>query len=88
MYSNSIFPVSGALQLNTSGAIGDLPISSAIGAYSSWVKPDTPGKKRFHRLAFLASTFSSSRIGGMDHKLSADLLKWAKNSCGKQPVKH
>lgn len=80
MYSSSIFPVSGALQLNTSGAIGDLPIFSAIGAYSIWVKPDTPGKKRFHKLAFLAATFSSSRIGGMDHKLFADSSKWARIS--------
>ena len=30
--STSMFPVSGALQLSTSGAIADRPVSSAIGA--------------------------------------------------------
>ena len=37
--NTSIFPVSGAEQLNTSEAIFDRPINSASGAYSRFVKP-------------------------------------------------
>src|SRR6516162_576885 len=37
--STSILPVSGALQLNTSGAIADRPVISANGAYSTLLRP-------------------------------------------------
>ena len=47
--SSSMFPVSGAAQLIASGARSRLhPDSSAIGAYSSWVRPDSAGRNRFH----------------------------------------
>src|SRR3546814_5402909 len=38
-HNTSMLPVSGALQLKTSGARKLLPISSASGAYSTWVRP-------------------------------------------------
>ena len=60
-----MLPVSGAAQLSTSGAISMLqPDSSASGAYSRLVSPDTAGRKRFHSPRSLASTLSSSMIGG------------------------
>src|SRR5699024_5224231 len=37
--NTSILPVSGALQLNTSGAIKERPMISQSGAYSKLVKP-------------------------------------------------
>ena len=44
-----MLPVSGAWQLIASGASSLLqPDSSAIGAYSSWVSPDSAGRNRFH----------------------------------------
>ena len=47
--SSSMLPVSGAAQLIASGASSRLqPDSSAIGAYSSWVSPETSGRNRFH----------------------------------------
>ena len=47
-----MLPVSGALQLNTSGAISERPIVSQSGAYSRLVRPapsSLSGKKRFQR---------------------------------------
>ena len=41
--------VPGALQLKTSAAKGHLPVTSASMAYSSWLKPDTLDRKRFHK---------------------------------------
>ncbi len=46
-----MLPVSGALQLNTSGARCDLPVSSAMYAYSTVVRPWPPScsvRKKFH----------------------------------------
>ena len=60
-----MLPVSGAWQFIASGASSLLqPDSSAIGAYSSWVSPDSEGRKRFHRPRSRALTFSSSITGG------------------------
>ena len=48
----SMLPVSGAAQLIASGAISRLqPVSSASGAYSRLVSPDSAGRNRFHRPA-------------------------------------
>ena len=58
-----MLPVSGALQLKTSGAQGTRPISSASGAYSMFFSPAPrceSGRKRFHSPAARALTFSSS----------------------------
>ena len=47
-----MLPVSGALQLKTSGAIGERPMISASGAYSRFESPaprSLAGRKRFHR---------------------------------------
>ena len=45
--SSSMLPVSGAWQLMASGASSLLqPDSSAIGAYSSWVSPDSAGQEQ------------------------------------------
>ena len=61
----SMLPVSGAAQLIASGAISRLhPVSSANGAYSRLVSPDSAGRNRFHRPAAFALAFSSSMIGG------------------------
>ena len=60
-----MLPVSGAAQLSASGAISGLqPVSSASGAYSRLVSPDSAGRNRFHRPRSLALTFSSSITGG------------------------
>ena len=65
--SSSMLPVSGAAQLIASGAISRLqPDSSAIGAYSSWVRPDTSGRNRFHSSRRRASALSSSTTGGTE----------------------
>src|ERR1700685_1100441 len=58
--STSMFPVSGALQLKTSGAIDDRPVISASGAYSTLVRPAPyflSGRNRFHRPAARALAF-------------------------------
>src|SRR5580700_12054027 len=63
----SIFPVSGGLQLKTSGAMEQRPIVSANGAYSTFVSPapySFSGRNRFHRPADLALALSSSMIEG------------------------
>src|ERR1700690_4605346 len=65
--STSMLPVSGALQLKTSGAIDDRPVISASGAYSTLVSPapySLSGRKRFQRPAAFALAFSLSLIGG------------------------
>ena len=60
-----MFPVSGAAQLVASGAISMLqPVSSASGAYSRLVSPETDGRNRFHSPRSLASFLSSSTTGG------------------------
>ena len=60
-----MFPVSGAPQLVTSGAItGDQPMISATEAYSRLVRPPSSWWKRFHRPRARASFLRSSSTGG------------------------
>src|SRR6266850_8268442 len=61
----SMLPVSGAEQLNTSGAQLTRPMISQSGAYSRLVSapPCDFGRHRFHRPAALAFTFNSSIRG-------------------------
>ena len=60
-----MLPVSGAEQLMARGAMCvDQPVSSASGAYSVTVSPDSEGRKRFQRPRLRASIFSSSTTGG------------------------
>ena len=69
-----MLPVSGALQLKSSGAMGLRPMTSHRGAYSRFVRPaprSESGRKRFQRPLALASSFISSMMGGTDHRLSA-----------------
>ena len=74
---SSMLPVSGAAQLVASGASSrHQPISSAIGAYSSWVSPDSEGRKRFQRPRSLALAFSSSRTGGTSRPSSPGGVRW------------
>src|ERR671925_1075546 len=63
--SVSMLPVSGAEQLNTSGAQVTRPMISQSGAYSRLVSvpPCDFGRHRFHRPAALALTFNSSITG-------------------------
>ena len=64
-WSSSMLPVSGASQLSASGASSRLqPVSSASVAYSSWVSPDSAGRKRFHSPCARALVLSSSSTGG------------------------
>src|SRR6202050_2833730 len=61
--STSMLPVSGALQLKTSGAIDERPVISASGAYSTLVRPAPyflSGRKQFHRPAARAFAFKVS----------------------------
>jgi hypothetical protein len=61
-----MFPVSGALQLKTSGAQIVRPMISQSGAYSRFVSPapySLSGRKRFQRPALRAFVFSSSTTG-------------------------
>ena len=65
-----MLPVSGALQLNTSGDHGTRPVISASGAYSWLLNPQppklspsapaVPGMNMFHNPAAFALGFSSS----------------------------
>ena len=67
-----MFPVSGAEQLNTSGAIGERPMTSQSGAYSRLVRPapcSLSGRKRFQRPRSRARALSSSMIGGTCHRV-------------------
>jgi hypothetical protein len=62
-----MLPVSGAEQLNTSGAIGERPMISQSGAYSKLLNPapcSSPGMNRFHRPAARALSFISAITGG------------------------
>src|SRR4029453_10410543 len=62
-----MLPVSGAEQLNASGAIGERPMISQSGAYSRFVSPaprSLSGRKRFQRPRSFALALSSSMIGG------------------------
>mmetsp|Transcript_25542 Transcript_25542/g.37728 ORF Transcript_25542/g.37728 Transcript_25542/m.37728 type:complete len:299 (-) Transcript_25542:1119-2015(-) len=72
--STSIFPVSGALQLNTSGAMREWPVSSAMIAYSRLVNPApnfplsvSLGKNIFHSPSPRAFNFNSSKTGDGCH---------------------
>src|ERR1700739_626582 len=61
--STSILPVSGAEQLNTSGAIALRPMISHNGAYSRFVNPapfSSWGKNIFHNPAARAFGFGAS----------------------------
>mmetsp|Transcript_10704 Transcript_10704/g.32762 ORF Transcript_10704/g.32762 Transcript_10704/m.32762 type:complete len:226 (+) Transcript_10704:1333-2010(+) len=60
--SSSMLPVSGALQLNTSGAMIDLPVTAAMRAYSALLNfpPASLGTHRFQSPAPLALDLSSS----------------------------
>ena len=74
--STSMFPVSGAEQLNISDEKEHLPINSANGAYSRFVKPglSSPyplGRNKFHNPSFLARFFSCSNFGECFHGLSS-----------------
>ena len=74
---SSMLPVSGAAQLVASGASSrHQPMSSAIGAYSSWVSPDSEGRNRFQRPRSLALAFSSSRTGGTSRSSSPGGVRW------------
>src|SRR5215510_9963940 len=70
--STAMFPVSGAEQLNTSGAITLRPMISHSGAYSRLVSPapySLSGKNRFHRPAARAFGFNSSMVRVGDKRL-------------------
>ena len=63
-----MLPVSGAAQLNTSGAKPTRPITSQSGAYSRLVRPapcSLSGRNRFQSPAAFAFALSSSIIGGI-----------------------
>ena len=71
-----MFPVSGAEQLNTSGAMGDRPIISQSGAYSRLVSPapcSLSGRNRFHSPAAFAFAFSSSISAGTCQRSPASI---------------
>src|ERR671925_2060250 len=69
--SVSMFPVSGAEQLNTSGAQVTRPMISQSGAYSRLVSvpPCDFGRHRFHSPAARALGLSSSMIGTTSQRL-------------------
>src|SRR5437868_14326689 len=69
--SVSMLPVSGAEQLNTSGAHSTRPMISQSGAYSRLVSvpPCDFGRHRFQRPAAWAFFFSSSMIGTTSQRL-------------------
>ena len=72
----SILPVSGAEQLNTSGAHSTRPMISQSGAYSRLVRPapaSDSGRKRFHNPVCLAFGFSSSTTGLGRQRVSPDI---------------
>ena len=79
-----MFPVSGAAQLNTSGARNGLrPMISQSGAYWRLVRPapcSRSGRNRFHRPSALAFAFSSSMIGGVAQGFSWASTCWEKIS--------
>jgi hypothetical protein len=62
-----MLPVSGALQLKTSGPMNERPISSHSGAYSRLLRPAPKwldGRNRFHKPCARALACSSSITGG------------------------
>ena len=69
-----MLPVSGAEQLNTSGATGERPMISQSGAYSRLLSPappcSSPGMNRFHRPWARALAFISSMTGGTTQRSS------------------
>ena len=72
-----MLPVSGAEQLNASGAIGERPMISHSGAYSRLVSPapySLSGRNRFHSPAARAFAFSSSMIGGTCQRSGASAI--------------
>ncbi len=74
-----MFPVSGALQLKTSGAMRLRPMISQSGAYSRLESPapnSDSGRKRFQSPAAFAFSLSSSMIEGVSQRLSASLSCW------------
>src|ERR1700676_455464 len=82
--STSMFPVSGAPQLNTSGAMMLRPMVSQRGAYSRFVSPvprSSFGKNKFHRPAARALGFSSSTTRVADHRLDST-SSWNRCSFG------
>ena len=65
-----MLPLSGALQLNTVGAIKLRPLNSAMCAYSCTDKPcpnSGQGKNIFHKPAALALAFNCSNCAGHCH---------------------
>ena len=69
-----MLPVSGALQLNASGAIHERPMISHSGAYSRLVSPaprSDSGRNRFHSPAARAFAFSSSITFVGTHAIAA-----------------
>src|SRR5262245_46977724 len=78
-----MLPVSGAAQLNTSGAMGERPIASQSGAYSRLVSPapsSLSGRKKFQRPRSRALTLSSSMIGGTCQRV-APPFSWSTKVC-------
>src|SRR4026209_1473802 len=78
-----MLPVSGAEQLNTSGAIGERPMTSQSGAYSRLVRPaprSLSGRKRFQRPRSRALAFNSSMIGGTCQRVGPE-LSWSWKTC-------
>ena len=74
-----MLPVSGAEQLNASGAIGERPMISQSGAYSRLVSPaprSLSGRKRFQSPRSRALALSSSMIGGICQRVGAE-LSWS-----------
>src|ERR1022692_3149238 len=74
-HRTSMFPVSGALQLQTSAAIKERPMRSASGAYSTLESPAPPfssGRNRFHRPSRFAIVLSSSIAGKTTHGSSRE----------------
>src|SRR4029450_11418828 len=79
----SMVPGSGAEQLNTSGAIGQRPMTSQSGAYSRLVRPaprSLSGRKRFQRPRSRALELSSSMIGGTCQRVGPE-LSWSWKTC-------
>lgn len=69
-----MFPVSGAEQLNTSGAKKLIPINSQMNAYSRWVSPfpyTGNVQNRFHSPLALAFYLRCSRWGITVHRCSS-----------------
>ncbi len=82
MCSTSMLPVFGASQLIASGAMcDDQPVTSASAAYSTFVRPETSGRNRFHSPRERASAFSSSTTGGSVWSSGPFLRRYSSYSC-------